>query len=81
MLSAVVTGADGFAARWLCASLIRDGWLVTGWVRSTPLDPIDGVIYRLVDIRDRERCRWAMRKLTGDRVFCEFKLINLHNNI
>lgn len=34
---ALVTGASGFVGRWLCASLVRDGWRVFG-TSTAPLD-------------------------------------------
>jgi nucleoside-diphosphate-sugar epimerase len=60
-MKALVTGADGFAGRWLCRLLVGQGWDVDGWVRCPPVAPIAGVLYRTVDIRDASACEQAMR--------------------
>ena len=68
-MKAVVTGADGFAGRWLCRYLLTGGVDVTGWVRREPLQPIAGVRYRVQDIRDRAESEWALNEDSPNQVF------------
>ncbi len=65
----VVTGADGFAGRWLCRDLVKDGLWVAGWVRHLPRNPIEGVHYRIQDVRDRAGCHLAMKEDEPQQVF------------
>ena len=59
-MDVVVTGADGFAGRWLCRQILAEGRSVTGWVRREPVHPLAGVQYRVQDIRDARGVRRAM---------------------
>lgn len=68
-MTAVVTGADGFAGRWLCRHLLADGVSVTGWVRRPPDDPVAGVKYRIQDIRDGAGVARAMGEESPEYVF------------
>ena len=69
-MQAIVTGATGFTGSALCRRLVRDGWEVTAFVRSSPrVEPLEelGVECVDVDITDAESVRGAMRPV--DRVF------------
>jgi len=68
-MTSVVTGANGFAGRWLCKALVQKEATVVGWVRALPPDPIPGVSYRVQDIRDADGCAAAMRDDQPDTVF------------
>jgi len=68
-MKAVVTGANGFAGRWLCEALVKQKATVFGWVRARPSKPVPGVRYRVQDIRDERGCREAMREDCPDCVF------------
>lgn len=59
-MDVVVTGADGFAGRWLCRQMLAEGRSVSGWVRREPVQPLPGVRYRVLDIRDADGVRHAM---------------------
>ena len=59
-MGVVVTGADGFAGRWLCRQILAEGRSVTGWVRREPVHPLAGVRYRVQDIRDARGVHRAM---------------------
>ncbi|MEO7999011.1 MAG: GDP-mannose 4,6-dehydratase [Gemmatimonadaceae bacterium] len=60
--SALVTGAAGFVGRWLCAALVKDGWMVTGAAHSPadvaaaqadgPWGSLAGVSWLTGDLRD-----------------------------
>jgi GDP-4-dehydro-6-deoxy-D-mannose reductase len=68
-VKAVVTGANGFAGQWLCRSLVAHGRPVEGWVRHVPGRPIDGVDYRIVDVREREQCQDGMGQAKPTEVY------------
>jgi GDP-4-dehydro-6-deoxy-D-mannose reductase len=84
-----VTGADGFAGRWLCRHLLDRNVTVFGWVRRPPSEPIQGVDYRVVDVRNRLECRDGMRMDQPYQVFhlaamthlgdCEEEPVAAHN--
>ena len=76
-MNTVVTGANGFAGRWLCRLLIEHGAVVDGWVRREPSEPIAGVRYRLVDIRHREQVGDAMSLSRPDAVYHLAAITNL----
>jgi GDP-4-dehydro-6-deoxy-D-mannose reductase len=65
----VVTGADGFAGRWLCRALAADGLWVSGWTRRFPDAPVSGIHYRIQDVRDRAGCARAMAEDQPHQVF------------
>lgn len=68
-MKAVVTGADGFAGRWLCRALVGCGIKTEGWLRRAPTDPLLGVEYQRVDICDFGNVKGAMEKASPDLVF------------
>ena len=68
-MKAVVTGAGGFAGKWLCRHLLAEGWTVTGWIRRRCPKPVPGVRYRMVDIRDSAGVARAMQEDAPDEVF------------
>lgn len=68
MTSAIVTGAGGFAGRWLCRHLLAAGWTVEGWVRR-PGTTVGGVTERVVDIRDADACARAIGQAPPDVLF------------
>ena len=68
-MKAVVTGANGFAGKWLCKFLLAGGIDVEGWVREAPVQPTHGVNYRHVDVRDREKCHALMAKARPSSVY------------
>lgn len=76
-MNAVVTGANGFAGRWLCRLLIDNGVTVDGWVRAEPNEPVDGVSYRMVDIRHRGLVDDAMSMSRPDTVYHLAAMTNL----
>ena len=68
-MKAVVTGADGFAGRWLCQALVERGVETEGWIRRKPTRPLSGVAYRRVDICDFGNVKSAMDEFGPTRVF------------
>lgn len=68
-MKAVVTGADGFAGRWLCRALVGCGIETEGWLRKASADPLGGVEYQRVDICDFGNLKGAMEKADPDLVF------------
>ena len=67
-MSTVVTGAAGFAGRWLCAALEHAGEPVVGWVhRATEAPPAARV--RVVDLTDRDAVDAAVAQDAPTRVF------------
>jgi len=69
-MKAIVTGATGFTGFALCKRLLRDGWEVTAFVRSSPrVEPLRelGIECVEVDITSAASIRAAMRPV--DRVF------------
>ncbi len=65
----VVTGADGFAGRWLCRQQRSQGAEVLGWVHHLPADPLPGVIYRVQPLEDGPGVRSALRADRPERLF------------
>ncbi len=65
----VLTGAGGFAGRWLSRRLVLDGSQVFGLVRRVPTDGIDGVSYLEQDILDGEGVAAAMASIQPSVVF------------
>lgn len=47
---ALVTGAGGGIGAAIVRALVAEDYLVTGWVRRAPADPVAGVDYRVVDV-------------------------------
>ena len=68
-MKVVVTGADGFAGRWLCRHLLACHHRVFAWSRRTPQRPIEGLEYRIVDVRDRSGVSQAMAQTQPTWVF------------
>lgn len=67
-MSTIVTGAGGFAGRWLCAALEADGIAVEAWVhRPTEAAPAQSV--RVVDITDPRRVARAVDAACPTRVY------------
>jgi GDP-4-dehydro-6-deoxy-D-mannose reductase len=76
-LRVVVTGAGGFAGRWLCRGLLERGVNVVGWVRRPPKEPIAGLEYRIVDVRNERQCWDGMSVDQPQQVFHLAAMTNL----
>ena len=64
-----MTGAAGFAGKWLCRHLVGQGHDVSGWVRRECQDGVAGVRYRVQDVTDGAGCAMAMDEDRPDIVF------------
>ncbi len=67
--ASLVTGADGFAGRWLCRLLRARGEPVVGWVRRVPLRPIGSVRYEVIDVTDAVAVAAGLSGWRPHRVF------------
>ncbi len=60
MQRALATGAAGFVGQWLCRTLIREGWDVTGASLTSPAP--EGVLSH----EEREAVRWMLADLRSE---------------
>ncbi len=67
-MSTVVTGAAGFAGRWLCAALAQDGESVSAWVHRPCTSPPAGRVH-VVDLTDPDAVADAVKRASPSRVF------------
>lgn len=69
MKRAVVCGAGGFIAGHLVKRLKRDGYWVRGVdIKEPDFAPTAADEFRLLDLRDMEQCREALRPADGNRI-------------
>jgi GDP-4-dehydro-6-deoxy-D-mannose reductase len=67
-VKALITAADCFIGSWLAESLVADGVHVFGAVRRDPGER-DGVVRRVVDVRDRDAVFACVREAAPDVVY------------